>query len=143
MVLVQEATGWFAYACTDPEATVEDILEAVAGRTALEQTNKDVKEVDGAGQQQLRYWRANAGAFNWCLWVHTAVEWWAWPKAWDELVDRSQAPWDETERRVSHAEKRKAFQQECLREGFWQVWGERPCPPEIRQAVEGLLALAG
>jgi hypothetical protein len=143
VVIVQEDDGWRAYGCTDPNAAVVDILEAAAGRTALEQTNKDIKEVEGAGQQQLRYWRANAGAFNWCLWSYTAVEWWAWPQTFAEVVDRSQAPWDETNRRASHAEKRKALQQECLREGFWRVWGERPCPPEIRQVVEVLLALAG
>lgn len=142
VVIVKETDRWHAYFSTDPNAAVVDILESAAGRTALEQTNKDIKEVEGAGQQQLRYWRANAGAFNWCLWSYTAVEWWAWPKHFAEVVDRSQAPWDETERRASHAEKRKALQQECLREGFWRVWGERPCPPEIRQVVEMLLDLA-
>ena len=142
VVLVQEDDGGRAYFATDRNAAVEDILEAAAGRTALEQTNKDIKEVEGAGQQQLRYWRANAGAFNWCLWSYTAVEWWAWPKTCDEVVDRSQAPWDETDRRASHAEKRKALQQQCLREGFWRVWGERPCPPKIRQLMELLLAMA-
>jgi hypothetical protein len=143
VVIVQEDDGGRAYGCTDPDAAVADILEAAAGRTALEQTTKDVKEVEGAGQQQLRDWRANAGAFHWCLWTYTVVEWWAWPKTFAEVVDRSQSPWDETNRRASPAEKRKALQQECLREGFGRVWGERPCPPEIRQAVEVLLAMAG
>ena len=142
VVLVQEDDGWRAYGCTDPEASVVDILEAAAGRTALEQTNKDLKEVEGAGQQQLRYWPANAGAFNWCLWCYSAVEWWAWPKTFADVVDRSQAPWDETQRRASHAEKRKALQQACLREGFWRAWGERPCSPKTRQLVEVLLGMA-
>ena len=78
VVIVQEEDGWLAYLCTDPNATVKDILEAAAGRTAIEQTYKEIKEVEGAGQQQLRYWRANEGAFHWCLWGYTAVEWWAW-----------------------------------------------------------------
>src|SRR5205814_3688551 len=56
VVIVQEADGWRAFGSTDPNAAVADILEAAAGRTALEQTNKDIKEVEGAGQQQLRYW---------------------------------------------------------------------------------------
>jgi len=142
VVLVQEDDGWVAFCCTKPGATAEEILEAAADRNALEQTNKDVKEVEGAGQQQLRYWRANEGAFNWCLWSYTAVELWAWPKTFGEVVDRSQAPWDETERRASHAEKRKALQGECLREGFWRVWGDRPCAREIRQLVELLLEMA-
>lgn len=143
VVLVKEAQGWLPYYCTDVTASVEDILEAIAGRTSLEQTHAEVKEVEGAGQQQLRYWRANVGAYNVCMWAHTLVEWWAWDKAEADLSDRSGSPWDTTERRVSHAEKRKALQQQCLREEFWRCWGDRPCPPEIRQTVDLILAMAG
>jgi hypothetical protein len=142
VVLVKEAAGWLPYYCLDVTASLKDILEAVAGRTSLEQTHADVKEVEGAGQQQLRYWHANVGAYNVCLWAHTLVEWWAWDKAEAELCDRSDAPWDTSARRVSHAEKRKALQQKCLEEEFWGRWGERPCTPEIRDAVELLLAMA-
>lgn len=98
--------------------------------------------MEGAGEQQLRYWRANVGAYNACLWAHTLVEWWAWDKAEGELCDRSDSPWDRTGRRVSHAEKRKALQRQCLQEEFWRRCGERPCPPEIQEAVDLLLAMA-
>src|SRR5207302_7898131 len=136
VVLVKEAGGWLPYYSTDPAASVQDVLEAMAGRTSLEQTHADVKVVEGAGEQQLRYWRANVGAYNACMWAHTLVEWWAWDKAEAELCDRSDSPWDTTERRVSHAEKRKALQEQCLREEFWRRWGDRPCPAEIRSAGE-------
>jgi hypothetical protein len=142
VVLVQEDHVWLAYFCTDPEASVQDILEAVAGRTAIEQTFKDVKEVEGAGQQQLRYWRANEGAFHWCLWGYTVVEWWAWNQPFAQLCDRSDSPWDEEERRPSHANRRKALQRCLLEEEFWQRWGEQPCPPEIREVVAALLDMA-
>jgi hypothetical protein len=120
VVIVKEEGSWIAYACTDPQASVQDILEAAAGRTAIEDTFKDVKEVEGAGQQQLRYWRANVGAFNLCLWGYTAVEWWAWDKPSEQVVDRSGSPWDKEERRPSHADKRKALQAEMLRTEFWR-----------------------
>jgi hypothetical protein len=142
VVIVQEEDGWLAYFCTDPEASVRDILEAVAGRTAIEDTFKDVKEVEGAGQQQLRYGPANEGAFNWCLWGYTAVEWWAWDKPFAQLSDRSVSPWDNAERRPSHADRRKALQHEMLEEEFWRIWGDRQCPPKIRQLVEVLLGMA-
>ena len=142
VVLVKETAGWLPYYSTDAEASVQDILEAMAGRTSLEQTHADIKEVEGAGEQQLRYWRANVGAYNACMWTHTLVEWWAWDKAEADLCDRSGSPWDTTERRVSHAEKRKALQQQCLQEEFWRRWGDQPCPPEIRRAVDLLLAMA-
>jgi len=139
VVLVREDDRWLAYFCTDSSAAVADILEAAAGRTAIEDTFKDVKEVEGAGQQQLRYWRANEGAFHWCLWGYTVVEWWAWEQPFAQLCDRSDAPWDEAGRRPSHADRRKALQRELLGGEFWRRWGERPCPPEIREVVEALL----
>lgn len=144
VVLVKEGDGWLAYCCTDPNASVQDILEAVAGRTALEQTFKEVKEVEGAGQQQLRYRLANVGAYHWCLWQYTAVEWWAWNQAEAELSDRSDSPWENQEepRRVSHAEKRKALQRQCLREEFQRRCGAAGCAPEMREFAEALLQLA-
>jgi DDE superfamily endonuclease len=142
VVLVQEEDDWRAYFCTDPNAPVKDILEAVAGRTAIEETFKDVKETEGAGQQQLRYWRANVGAYHWCLWGYTAVEWWAWDKGTATVCDRSASPWDQEERRPSHADKRKALQGEMLEKEFWRQWGDQPCPPKIRELMETVLALA-
>jgi hypothetical protein len=142
VVLVQEERGWLAYFCTDPEAAVQDILEAAAGRTAIEQTFKEVKEVEGAGQQQLRHWRANLGSFHWCLWGYTAVEWWAWEKSFAELCDRSDSPWDTEPRRPSHQDRRKALQRELLAGEFWRRWGGRPGPAEIRELVEVLLDMA-
>ena len=62
VVLVQEGHGWRAYFCTKATATAEEVLEAVADRTAIEQTFKDVKETWGAGQQQVRNLHANVGA---------------------------------------------------------------------------------
>jgi hypothetical protein len=142
VVLVREDGRWLAYFCTDPEASVRDILEAAAGRTAIEATFKDVKEVEGAGEQQLRYGRANEGAFHWCLWGDTVVEWWAWERPFERLCDRSGSPWDDAGRRPSHADRRKALQRELLGAESWRRWGEGPCPPEIREVVEELLDLA-
>jgi DDE superfamily endonuclease len=142
VVLVREKDNWIAYFCTDAQASVQDILEAAAGRTSIEDTFKDVKEVEGAGQQQLRYWRANVGAFHCCLWGYTAVEWWAWERPFEELCDRSESPWDKEERRPSHADKRKALQGEMLACEFWRRWGDQACPPKIRELVEAVLALA-
>ncbi len=64
VVLVKEEDGWVAFFCTDPEATAQEILEAMADRGAIEQTNKDVKEVWGAGQQQVRNLYSNEGCFR-------------------------------------------------------------------------------
>jgi DDE superfamily endonuclease len=130
VVIVREDEGWLAYFCTDPAMTVVAILEAMADRRAIEQLFKDVKEVWGAGQQQVRNVYASVGAFAVNLVLYSVVEVWAW--AWDEeaLVDRSRSPWDTEERRPSHADKRKALQRLILRE-------------EIRAAVQGRMELEG
>ena len=116
VVLVREPDGWRAFFCTDVAAAVADILSAVADRFALEQAFKDLKEVWGAAQQQVRNLWACLGAFHLNLWLHTLVELWAWRRAAGRLVDRREAPWDDGGRRPSHADRRKALQRECLRE---------------------------
>lgn len=78
--------------CTDPESSVGDILEAVADRAAIEQVFHDVKEVLGAGQQQLRNVWTNVGAWNLLLWLHTLVELWVWHRDESELIDRTARP---------------------------------------------------
>ena len=54
MVLIKEDDGWVPLFCNAPEASVIDILEAFADRATIEQDFRDVKEVWGAGQQQVR-----------------------------------------------------------------------------------------
>src|SRR5512142_2185368 len=86
VVLVDEPTGWVAYFCTDPEATVADILAAVANRFALEISCRDCQEVVGAGQQQVRFLGASVGAFHVCLWTFTMTEAWAGGQGWRTLT---------------------------------------------------------
>ena len=49
--------------CTDPNASVAEILEAFADRAIIEQDFHDVKEVWGAGQQQVPNIWTNAAVF--------------------------------------------------------------------------------
>lgn len=142
VVIVREREGWLAYGCTNVNASVESILEAVAGRTSIEQTFCDVKEVHGGGQQQLRNIWANIGAWNLLLWLYSLIEWWSWDKSETELSDRSDSPWDQTDRRVSHAEKRKSLQQACLGAEYSQGSSWRSLPRKIRQLIQGLVKMA-
>jgi hypothetical protein len=118
VVLVKEDKSWRAYFCTKTDATPAEILGKVAKRTAIEETFKDVKQVWGAGQQQLRNIHANLGAWHLNLWAYTMTELWAWEKPAEQLVDRSASPWDREPRRPSHADRRKAMQRDCLHEEF-------------------------
>ena len=142
VVLVQEDGEWLAYFCTDPEATAEEILEAVADRGALEETFKDVKEVWGAGQQQVRNLVASVGCFNLNGWMYSLVEAWSWEQPKEELVDRGESPWDDASRRPSHADRRKALQRQVLREEIEAVLRGRPSRGEFRRLAERLLRVA-
>ncbi len=140
VVLVREDGGWVAFFCTQPEATAEEVLEAAADRGALEQTNKDVKEVEGAGQQQVRNVHGNEGCFNLNLWLYSLVEVWAWDRPEEELVDR--CPWDSEPRRPSHQDKRRALQRQVLRAEIDAALCGRPTKGDYRALAERLLDLA-
>lgn len=142
VVLVKEDDDWIPYFCTDANASVVDILEAMADRTSVEQMHKDEKEVWGAGEQQVRNVYSNEGCFNLNLWMYTMVEVWAWDRPEEELTDRSKSPWDREPRRPSHADKRKALQREVLRAEIQEALSGTPTREEIRQLAERLLELA-
>jgi hypothetical protein len=142
VVLVKEERAWLPLFSTDPEATVVQILEGAADRGAHEQAFKDVKEVWGAGEQQVRNVYANVGAFNLCCWMHSTAEAWAWDRPDAEVVDRSQSPWDDPTRRASHQDKRKALQHQVLRQEIDAALAGPPNPAKIRELAERLLSLA-
>lgn len=143
VVMVDEPTGWVAFFCTDTAATVTDILGAVAARFRLEVTFHDLKEVVGAGQQQVRRMRASVGAFHVCLWTLTMTEAWAWGRDTDGLVGHRRAsPWDDESRRPSHADKRRAWRRELLAEQIHTVLRPGLTKQEIQTAAERLLDLA-
>jgi len=141
-VLVEEPSGWVAFFCTDPSASVADILTAVADRFSLEIAFRECKEIVGAGQQQVRFIWANVGAFHVCLWTYTMTEAWAWGRTAAELVDRSDSPWDTPLRRPSHTDKRRAWRRALLGEEIRAVLRLGVTELEIQTAAERLLSLA-
>jgi hypothetical protein len=142
VVVVKEEDGWLAFFCTKAGATAAEVLEAAAGRNAIEQGFKAVKEVWGAGQQQVRNLHSSEGCFNLNLWMMSIVEAWAWGRPEEELVGRQDSPWDKEPRRPSHADKRKAMRREGLRLEIEEALRGRPTKEQMRQLAERLLALA-
>jgi hypothetical protein len=142
VVLVKEEHGWYAFYATDPEASVEDILEAFADRATIEQDFHDVKEVWGSGQQQVRNVWTNLAVYNMNLWMHTLVELWAWNKGHEELCHRSDSPWDDATRRPSHANRRKALRAQILQNELLEITTVWSLPQKIIQLAESLVALA-
>jgi len=142
VVIVKEEHGCEYFFSTDPDATAREILEAFADRAAIEQDFHDVKEVWGAGQQQVRNVLTNVAVFNLNLWVHTLLECWAWNKPAPQIRDRSDSPWDDPERRPSHADRHKALRRETLRNEYLLLPGWLRRSSRIRQLYERLVQLA-
>jgi hypothetical protein len=142
VVLVREPDHWVAFFCTDPEATVADVLESVAARFSLETAFRDVKQVVGAGQQQVRKLATNVGAFHLCLWGYTLTEAWAWERPSEHLADRSASPWEDPVRLPSHADKRRAWRRELLREEIRTTLEAGPTNVDFTALAERLLELA-
>jgi hypothetical protein len=142
VVLVKEDHGWYAFFCSDPNASVQEILEAFADRATIEQDFHDVKEVWGSGQQQVRNIWNNLAVYNLNLWMHTLVELWAWNKSRKQLVDRGDSPWDDAERRPSHANRRKALRQHILQNELSTITTTWSLPRKIIQLAQSLMALA-
>ena len=142
VVLVEEDHAWHAFYCTDVNASVQEILEAFADRATIEQDFHDVKEVWGAGQQQVRNIWTNVAVYHMNLWMHTLVELWAWDKKHEELCDRSDSPWDDAERRPSHANRRNALRRQVMRDELSTITAVWRLPRKIIRLAEHLMNLA-
>ena len=137
-----EDGGWAPYFCTDASAEVGDILETVAARWAIEEHFHDVKEVWGAGQQQVRNVWSNIGCWHLNQWMYTLVELCCWDVDKSELSDRSDRPWDNADRRPSHADRRRSISQEMLGKQFLAALPHGPKHRKLRTLFQDLIALA-
>jgi len=143
VLIVREGPDcWRAFMCTNLSATAQQILEAVADRFAIEQNFHDLKEIEGAGQQQVRNYFTNVGVFHLNMWVHMMVELWARNKPVSVICDRSDSPWDDTFRRPSHADRRRALRHEVLKKTFFETSGHDRKTRKIVRQFYKLMKLA-
>src|SRR5437660_3590309 len=142
VVIVKAENGtWRAYFCTHADATVAEILEAVADRSALEQVFHDLKEVHGVGQAQTRNYWSNVAVYHLSLWWHTLIELWAWHRPAAAIADRQRSPWDDEDRRPSHADKRNALRRQCLEEEYQAGAEIGPVPRKTQMLCRRLVRL--
>lgn len=142
VVILREEDGtWRAFLCTAPDAAVEAIVQATLDRWAIEQNHHDLKEVEGIGQVQLRRLWSNVGALNLGLWAHTLIEVWAWGRSAGSLSDRSDRPWDDAERRPSHADRRRTLQRAMLEAEYQRLDVPQSWSEKIRHLLEGVIRL--
>jgi hypothetical protein len=137
-----EDGGWAPYFCTDTAADVREILEAMASRWAIEEHFHDVKEVWGAGQQQVRNVWSNLGCWHLNQWLYALVELCCWDHDQATLTDRRDRSWDNPDRRPSHADRRRWIAREMLRKQFLATLPIALNDHKSRTLLETLLALA-
>lgn len=120
----------------------KSILEIGAERWAIEKTFHDVKEVWGAGQQQVRNVWSSIGCWHLNTWLYSLVELTCWDLPVEELVDRGDRSWDNPDRRPSHADRPRRIRCEMLEKEFLL-----DLPPDLKntkflERIHQLLALA-
>jgi hypothetical protein len=142
VVLIKEEHGWVAIFSTNPNASVLEILETFADRATIEQDFHDLKEIWGTGQQQVRNIWTNVAVYHINLWIHTLVELWGWKLPHQKLCDRTDSPWDDAERRPSHANRRKALRELILRAELSSITSTWTLPRKILRLTKSLLTLA-
>ena len=135
------AAEWVAFFSTDAEVSAETIIKSVADRSAIEQNFHDVKEVHGAGEQQVRNVWCNVACWNLCLWFHTIVELWAWNRSGNALKQRDDRPWDDDSRRPSHADRLKTLKKHTLRETFSRLPRHQRAARKIQHLFQALTKL--
>ena len=141
VILRYEDGSWAPYFCTDTSAEVRDILEAVAARWAIEEHFHDVKEVWGAGQQQVRNVWSSIGCWHLNQWMYTLVELCCWDVPQSELSDRQARSWDNPDRRPSHADRRRSISRQMLQKQFLAVLPNTPDRRKFRNLIASLLSL--
>lgn len=142
LIVREKKDNWRAFMCSNLSAAAKEILEAVADRSAIEQNFHDLKEIEGAGQQQVRNFWANVGAFHLNMWVHTMVELWAWDKPASVISDRSDSPWDAVGRRPSHADRCAGLRREVIARTFFATSGHDRKTRKIVRQFYKLMKLA-
>ena len=105
----------------------------------MEQIFHDLKEVQGAGQQQLRHLWANMGAYHLIAWWHTLIELWAWHKSQSQLCNRSDSPWDKAKRRPSHANRCQELRRKAMQEEYSSLPSVVGLRPKIRRFIQHLM----
>jgi hypothetical protein len=142
VVIVLEDHDWYPFFSTDPNATAVEVIEAFADRATIEQDFHDVKEVWGAGQQQVRNIWCNLAVYHLNLWIHTLVELRSWGRPHGELCDRRLSPWDDADRRPSHADRRNALRRHIIERELSTLAAAERLPRKILHLARRLMALA-
>jgi hypothetical protein len=142
VIVKEDDKTWVPLISTDVDVSVLDILESYAVRFGIEEMVKDLKEVWGWGKQELRLLESNGGAATMNMLLFGMTELATWDRSHGELVDRSCSPWDDADRRPSHADRRNYLRRAVLAKELNDALHWKAIPTKIRQTLEKLMRIA-
>lgn len=142
VILEHESGNWATYFSSDVEMEVTAILETVSERWAIEEHSHDIKDVWGAGQQQVHNVWSNIGCWHLNTWLYTMVELECWDLPASKIVDRRDRSWDNPCRRPSHADRRRKIMRQMLEKQFLKDLPKSTNARKYKQRIVQLLNLA-
>jgi hypothetical protein len=143
VVLIKEDDGiWVPLMSTEATMGVREILEAYGVRFGIEEVFKDLKDVWGWGKQEVRLLETNEAATAMNMLSFGMTELATWDRTAEELVDRSYRPWDDKDRRPSHADRRNFLRRAMLEKELYATLGLKFMPKKILPILKRLMKLA-
>ncbi|MCL2623932.1 MAG: transposase [Planctomycetaceae bacterium] len=143
VVVKEDEKTWVPLVSTDANQEVKEILESYGVRFGIEEVFKDLKETWGWGKQELRLLESNEAATVMNLVLYGLTELATWNCAQEELVDRKACPWDDANRRPSHADRRNYLRHGILANEFNVALHSQTTTTKLKIALKRLLSLAG
>jgi hypothetical protein len=127
---------------TDATMEVKEILEAYGVRFGIEEVFKDLKDVWGWGKQEVRLLERNEAVTTLNMLSFGLTELATWNRSAEELVDRRASPWDDPDRRPSHADRRNFLRRGMLEYELNAALGSTWIPRKIIPLLKRLIGLA-
>lgn len=129
--------GWMLLVSTNLELTAKQVIESYARRFTIEETFKDLKEIEGVGKPQVRNLECTEASFLISILGYNLVELWAMDQDEDKLKQfRTFA--DDADRRPSHADKRKCMRLELVHNELLAIYADRINPKIFIELLERL-----
>ena len=140
--VMEEGKHWAAMFSTDSAMDAKAILETYSSRWSIEESFHDLKEVWQTGKQQVRNFWSNTGCWHLNCWSYILTELESWNMSSEELVDRRDRPWDNPDRRPSHADRRRRIAVKMLRERISKERQSELTDTKVQALLDEPLALA-
>ena len=125
---------WILLVSTNLTRTAKEVIESYSYRFNIEETFKELKEVEGIGKPQVRNLECTEATFQLQLFAYVLVELWSWNQD-EPMLKEFRGFADDPKRRPSHADKRKQFRLQLLEKELLHI-----CPDRLnREKIKELL----